>query len=561
MRFSRLAVPLSLVLLLVVALMVVAPGDPTVEAGQAQGPTATPVVTPSRVTPPTAAQVAESRAILERPLDPAHLFDDLTEVARDMAGMAYVPPASSLPRSLTELTYEEYRSIEFRSGAAVWRGVSPFEIQLFHPGFLYTSPVRFHVVEDDRISDLPFDPGLFDYGAAAARFEETARALKDDPGYGGFRIHYPLNGGTSKDEVAVFLGASYFRLLGPGQAHGLSSRGIAVNVAEEGGEEFPAFREFWLVRPAGNAGTMIFFGLLDGPSITGVYRLELEPADRTTLVVQARIFARRDIAKLGVAPLTSMFLYGPNGARLFDDYRPQVHDSDGLSMLTSWGEWIWRPLSNRRDIQITSLRDENPRGFGLAQRDRSFESYLDLEAQYHRRPSEWVAIDDDWGAGGVELVELATASEFNDNVVASWVPDEPFRAGDERTYRYRLVTFDGHLEEESIAQVERTRIGRDALPGQANAAPSSQRRFVVDFSGGELSSLTLADTVGALLVTSSGEASEPVVQPLPDATGYRATFTLRPAGEEPADLRLFLELPEHRVSETWSYLWIPEQDD
>jgi glucans biosynthesis protein len=573
MRFVRLALLSALVLgpAAIIVPRLVGPANESTQPAASGALPAAPAERPEPP-PPTAEEAQAARDIRNRELDPEALFDDLTTLARDLAAARYVSDDVLLPEALAELTYEEYRGIEYRAEAALWVGVSPFEVQLFHPGFLYDEPVRIHLVEGAEISEVPFDPSLFSYGEGADRAAAVAAAAADavpasapgggatavaaGPGYAGFRIHYPLNEPGSKDETAVFLGASYFRLLGPGHAHGLSTRGIAVDAGAETGEEFPVFRSFWLVRPEADARVMTFYALLEGPSLTGAYRFDLEPSDATVVGVEARLFARTDVAKLGVAPLTSMFLYGADGARDFDDYRPQVHDSEGLLMHTSWGEWIWRPLSNRAGLHVTALRDGNPRGFGLVQRTRDFESYLDLEAQYHRRPSEWVEIEGEWGVGGVELLEIPTPSEFNDNVVAYWLPDQPFRAGDERTYRYTLRTFDRRLDAQTLAQVDRSRIGWDALPGQANAAPEDQRRFVIDFEGGEL--VTLEDSVTAFLVASSGEVTDPVVQPLPSGSGYRATFSLRPAGNEPADLQLFLEVPGRRVSETWSYLWVPE---
>ena len=207
----------------------------------------------------------------------------------------------------------------------------------------------------------------------------------------------------------VFLGASYFRLLGRGHLYGLSSRGLAVDVGLDRGEEFPAFREFWLVRPEPDAATLTFYALLDSPSVTGAYRFDLAPGAPTTLGVDARLHARRDIDKLGVAPMSSMFLYDQNQRPRFDDFRPQVHDSDGLLVRTADDEWIWRPLNNTLGVQVTTVHDETPRGFGLVQRDRRFDNYLDLEASYHRRPSEWVALDldeGDWGCGRCRVVDV-----------------------------------------------------------------------------------------------------------------------------------------------------------
>ncbi|MFP3949057.1 MAG: glucan biosynthesis protein, partial [Longimicrobiales bacterium] len=258
------------------------------------------------------------------------------------------------------------------------------------------------------------------------------------------------------------------------------------------------------------------------------------------------------------------FLFDPNNARGFDDYRARVHDSHGLLALSGWGEWIWRPLHNGPGLRVTQLRDTDPRGFGLVQRERAFESYLDLEARYDRRPSEWVeVVDGDWGSGGVELLEIPTESEFNDNIVAYWVPDVPFRAGDARSYRYRLVTFDDRLPQQDVARVARTRIGWDALPGQADPPPRSHRRFVVDFIGGTTRPGELdGDSLRVSLTSSAGTVEGSRVEPLPGDQGdegWRVTFELRPDGDRPSDMRLHLDAGERRLTETWSYVWYPEQ--
>ena len=499
----------------------------------------------------------ESSPPLLEPATPATLFEYVASRARYLARTAYSPRGPSLPEALTGLTYEQYRSIQFRPEASLWQDDALFAVQFLHPGFLSQEPVSIYVLQDGQIDALPFDKTLFRYTGSAARVADVAAP---DLGYAGFRVYYPLKSDDNREEVVVFVGASYFRLLGPDQVHGLSSRGLAVDIAVDGGEEFPTFREFWLVRPTPEASTLTFFALLDSPSVTGAYRFDLEPGSQITLDVDARLYARRDVAKLGVAPLSSMFLYGHNRVPTFDDFRPQVHDSDGLLMHTSADEWIWRPLSNGPGLQVTSLRDHTPRGFGLAQRDREFDHYLDLEARYHRRPSEWVTFGEgDWGSGGVELLVIPTDSEFNDNIAAYWVPDQPFTTGDERQYRYRLITFNSRLDAQTLAQVERTRVGSDALPGQTDPPPRSQRRFIIDFSGGEMPSLENTEQVEAVLDTSAGRTFDLVVQPLPGGRGWRAAFRLTPAGNRPADMRLYLTLDGRRLSETWSYVWYPDR--
>ncbi|NNM35075.1 MAG: glucan biosynthesis protein [Gemmatimonadetes bacterium] len=491
------------------------------------------------------------------------LFGELVQYAEDLARVPFVSPASISEGPLADLDYEQYRSIRFRPGAGIWHGETRFQIDLFHPGFSYAHPVRLHVLESvGPPTSVAFDPSLFDYfGVAEPLREVVARELDEGAdstlGYAGFRVHTALNSPEGLDETLVFLGDAYFRMLGRGHVHGLSARGLAVDVALPSGEEFPAFREFWLQRPEPESDSLTILALLDSPSVAGAYEFLLIRGERTTLVVDALVFAREDIAKIGVAPLTSMFLFGPNEAGRFDDFRPRVHDSDGLSMLNSRGEWIWRPLSNGPGLQVTSLRDVDPRGFGLVQRQRAFDDYLDMEAQYHRRPSVWVEVEGgDWGAGGVELVEIPTPSEFNDNIVASWVPDRPFRQGESRRFRYRLVALDDVAREGVPARVERTRIGRDALPGEASPRPPSHRRIVVDFGPSGLDGAGDGDVTG-VLTTTAGTTEDLVVQRLPDEQGWRASFRLVPDGDRIADMRLYLEMAGEPISETWTYVWRP----
>ena len=485
------------------------------------------------------------------PPTPATLFEFVTNRARRLAQTRYSSPEATLPTALANLSYDQYRSIRFRPEAALWRGESKFELQMFHPGYLYDESVRIHLVNDDETNELAFDPTLFRYEGPSA---PVSALTTPDLGYAGFRIHYPLNDAAIKDEVAVFLGASYFRLLGGGHVYGLSSRGLAVDIGMDRDEEFPDFREFWLVRPDAQATTLTVYALLDSPSVTGAYRMDLEPGLNTTLQVDARIFARRDVAKIGVAPMSSMFLYDQNRRPWLDDFRAQVHDSDGVMVHTAEDEWLWRPLNNGPGTQVTQLSEGTPRGFGLLQRDRNFDNYLDLEASYQHRPSEWVEVEnEDWGAGQVELLTFETRTEFADNVATYWVPSQPFRTGDERRYRYRLVMFDNRLRTQTLAQVARTRVGQDT-PTDTADTPRRRRLFVVDFDRGDLPMMDGAPPV-AVLAASSGQTSVLPVQALLDDRGWRAAFRLEPAGDQPAELRLHLEMAGRRLSETWNYVW------
>lgn len=536
------------------------PGDgganPEVTEG-ASGATA-----PGSPAPPAPSGTATGSAELPTwDVAPGSIEADLTRIARDLARSEYRPPDAAVPPALLGLDFDGYRQIRFRPEQAIWRGVTDYELQLFHLGTsLYDQPVSVHLVEDGSVRRLEYDPALFAFEGAATSLADLAPNAV--PGFAGFRVHYPLNDPDTHDEVAAFLGASYFRVLGSGQEYGLSARGLAVDPAVEGPEEFPDFRAFWIERPGAAGAPLVIHALLDGPSVSGAFRFELGPGDPTEVLVDARLFARRDVRKLGVAPLSSMFLHAPGHGPSHDDFRPRVHDSDGLQTKTGKGEWIWRPLGNGPGLHVTSLRDEAPAGFGLLQRARDFEDYLDLEARYHRRPGYWIEVlGGDWGAGGVELLEIPSTSEFNDNVAAYWVPDQPFRAGDERRFRYRLVTVGGVPPEMDVARVVRTVVSWDALPGEANPPPRSRRRFVVDFRGGRLSDPEVVDDLRVDLSVSRGAVEEVMIVPLPGNSGRRVTFALDPQGDAPADMRLNLVAGDEPVSETWSYVWYPGRID
>ncbi|WP_416139974.1 glucan biosynthesis protein [Halomonas sp. HK25] len=484
------------------------------------------------------------------------LFGTVTEKAEALAGRAHDAGTGALPEALRDLDYDTYRQIRFRPEAALWGEEGLFSVQLFHTGFLFESPVYLHTVEDGEVTSLDFDPARFRYDDAA---EHLPKQDLSGAGHAGFRLHFPLNRADYHDEFAVFLGASYFRLVGRGQGYGLSGRGLAIDTALPRGEEFPAFREFWLIKPAAQATSMTVLALLDSPSLAGAYRFDIAPGRDIQVEVTARLFARRDVDKLGLAPLTSMFLFGDVSPNPADDFRPQVHDSQGLLMHTHADEWIWRPLINPRELRISRLNDENPQGFGLVQRERDFDEYLDLESRYERRPSHWITPLGDWGPGGLELVEIPSDSETNDNIVSYWVPEEPLHAGEERTFRYRIATFDANRPEEPLASVVSTRQGWGAIPGQSDPPPRSRRQFVVDFRGAELSTLHDTHPVAATLEISSGEFHELQVHQLPDGNTWRATFRLQPDGDNPTDMRLKLMLRDRPLTETWNFVWNPNE--
>ncbi len=487
------------------------------------------------------------------------LFRWISEKAKTLSKAAYKENKSELPQALDNLSYQQYRSIRFNPNAALWRNESEFEIQLFHPGFLYKKLVSLNLIDKPQThTRLKFNSNDFIYEREATHIpnELNVGSVTDVMlGYAGFRVHYPLNSHAYKDELIVFQGASYFRMVGPQQTYGISGRGLAIDTGEPEGEEFPYFVEFWLKQPTDNEHGLVVFALLDSPSVSGAFQFLIKPGIHSEIDVNSKFYPRKNIKKLGVAPLTSMFLYGENKTKFVDDFRPEIHDSDGLQILLASGEWLWRPLRNPQELSITSSMIEHLKGFGLAQRDRAFDNYSDLEAKYETRPSLWIKPMSDWGEGRVELVEIPTNSETNDNIVAYWVPSKPVLAGDELSFDYRISTYNANAPGFDTAFVKSTRTSWAAIAGESNPPPKSHRQFVIDFAGIEIDRLSVIANIKADLTLSSGEHENLRVVKLPEGKGWRVYFTLIPSDNTVIDMRLNLSLHDQRISETWNYVW------
>jgi glucans biosynthesis protein len=351
----------------------------------------------------------------------------------------------------------------------------------------------------------------------------------------------------------VFLGASYFRAVGRGNRLGLSARGLAIDTGLPKEEEFPYFREFWLEKPATGDTVLTFYALLDSPSVAGAYSFTLRPGDQTRIDVTADLYFRRKVDKLGVAPLTSMFLHGENSTRKFPDYRPEVHDSDGLAINSGAGEWIWRPLYNPEGtVGISVFGDDNPRGFALVQRDRDFDHYQDLDARYDLRPTAWVDPAEPWGKGAVQLLEIDTSAESFDNIVALWVPEEATAPGQERIFAYGVSFGAMFADHPPAGRVIATRVGVSSEGGLW--------RFIIDFTGGQLDGqiggLPAEAPVEAVIETSKGELRNVTAVKNTAAEGWRASFELKAASGDTADLRGALRLEDNYLSETWIYRFV-----
>ncbi len=508
-------------------------------------------------------------------------FDEVAERARARAAEPYRPAAAPLPPAMAALDYDGRRELRHRPERARWRDEGlPFDLMFFHRAGAQADVVRLHTVEGGRVAPLGYDAADWDFGRLAL----DARQVRDwgELGHAGFRIHHELNRPGVRDELVVFLGASYFRALGRGQVYGLSARGLAIDTVDAPagrGEEFPRFTDFWIERPAPGADRIVVHALLDSPRAAGAYRFEIVPGDATVMTVRARVFLRAPVAMLGLAPLTSMYQHGENqpwhpaqrrgdGGHPEPDFRPEVHDSDGLLVAASGAdgdavEWLWRPLVNPPRPLASSFQVRRLHGFGLLQRDRRFAAYEDSEARYEKRPGAWVEPLGDWGPGRVQLLQLPTPDETEDNIVAAWVPACPPAPGEALEVAYRLHWQGAAQQTGPLAHTVQTRRGRS----WAEPAPG-ELKFIVDFAGGPLG------TLPALPVPSDGQRIEPVVTalanarvlhadawPLPEAGpgGWRMALRVQrldPA--QPLELRAFLRRGDAALTETWTAL-VPQE--
>lgn len=478
-------------------------------------------------------------------------FDDVIQRARALAAAPFEDVTPRLPDPFDSLDFDAWRDIRFRRDHALFSNLAGgFRLEAFHLGFLYRRAVTVNTIRDGIPAPIPYSPSLFDYGRL-----KVDKAPAVNTGFAGFRLHFPVNDPHVHDEAISFLGASYFRFLGRDQQYGLSARALCVE-AGTSKETFPFFREFWIETPTAGSNRATIYALLDSEATTGAYRLDLTVGQESTLDVQATLFPRRGGVKFGLAPLTSMYLTGENDRRVRDGFRDELHDSDGLLVANGSGEWLWRPLGNPARERMSSFLDRGLRGYGLLQRDRKFESYQDLDLAYENRPSYFVEPTGEWGPGRVELIELPTPDETNDNIVASWTPATPPEAGKPFAFAYRITA---GLDMPRLApngHVVHTFEAPARALGSAEPNDPGARRFLVDFAGGDLS-YYVADPaqVEVVATTTTGRVLRATVTANPHIDGLRALFDIAVKPGETADLRLFLRANGRTLTETWTYPW------
>jgi glucans biosynthesis protein len=468
--------------------------------------------------------------------------------------LASQPPrtlTTKLPESVASLDYDRYQAIQFRKDHALWANQGrAFRAGFFHLGLYFNTPVRMFEVVSGQASELAYDAAMFDYGKSGLRGDKLPGQL----GFAGFRLNFHTDWNR---DVAAFLGASYFRAVGGEWQYGLSARGLAIDTGMNRPEEFPVFTAFWLEQPAQASRSVTIHALLESPSVTGAYRFVLTPGDTLVMDIDAALYPRKPIERLGIAPCTSMYQCGENDRRMAHDFRPEIHDSDGLALWTGSGEWLWRPLMNPRALRFNAFVDENPRGFGLMQRDREFANYQDDGVFYDKRPCLWVEPRAGWGKGSVQLVEIPTVDETFDNIVAFWNPADKPQPGQELLFGYRLHWGARAPVAPKLAQVVATRTGLGGVVGQKRKYYSG--RFAIDFAGGDLAMLDQDAKVEPVIRASRGSIEIPSARPLQPIRGYRAIFDLRPPDDttDPIDVRVFLRMNGQALSETWTYQWEP----
>ena len=480
----------------------------------------------------------------------AFSYDLLKDRARLMASAPYIAPLAPAPEIVGKIDYDAWGKIRFNTDKAVFAGhTGQSPLTFFHLGTYFRKAVQMHVVQGGAARAILYDADLFDMPA-----DSIARALPPDAGFAGFRFQEPVSGALDwrKNDWVAFLGASYFRSIGALHQYGLSARGIALDIAEQGkSEEFPDFTQVF-VEAEQPGGVVTLCALLDGPSISGAYRFRMQRALGVVMDIEAALFLRADVARFGLAPLTSMYWFSETAKATAVDWRPEVHDSDGLALWTGAGERIWRPLNNPPMIHVSAFADENPRGFGLLQRDRAFDHYQD-GVYYDRRPSLWVEPQGAWGKGAVELIEIPTDDEIHDNIVALWRPEKPARAGDAVTLAYRLHWVADEPFATPLGRCVATRLGNGGVPGQPR--PSGVRKFMVEFLGGPLENIAFGIKPEAVLWASRGTFSYVFSEAVPDDVKghWRAQFDLTVEPGEPVELRCYLKAGKAVLTETWAF--------
>jgi periplasmic glucans biosynthesis protein len=470
------------------------------------------------------------------PFDPTLV----TDAARLLSKQPFKPLSADIPEVFRNLRYDQYAAIRERPGTAIWAADNTgFAIEPLHRGFIFSTPMEINLVAEGKARRVIYDPAMFDFGKLAVP------TSLGDIGFSGFRVLAQRQDGFSA--LAIFQGASFFRAVAPGQTMGTMARAMSIKTADPRGEEFPAFRTVWIERPTLAAGAFVMHALIDSESVTGAYHFTLRPGEATIIDTECALFARAAVDNLGLATMSATHLSGPIDERRSEDLRPSVSEVTGLQILTGKGEWLWRPVANRDTLQISTFVDENPRGFGFLQRDRNFDHYQDDDQHFETRPSLWIEPIGDWSAGSVQLIEIPSDSEANDNIIGYWKPKPLLAAGSETFFAYRQFWCWNPPEQPPLAIATQSRSGR--------VSSSKRRRFMVEFEGEILRPPQNAAAMKPNLTASPGSLTALRTFTSADKNSCRIWFELDPGNEAFSELRLVLEAAGKPISETWLYRW------
>ena len=511
------------------------------------------------VTPPSDAAASANTliapgAILGPPVD--FRAGMVPEMARALSKQPFKPVAIDLPDPFKSLSYEQYDAIKVKPTARIWATEAiGYAIEPLHRGFQFDLPIQLNLVADGHAYRLVYDTSMFDFGKL------TPSPKIGDIGFSGFRVlatrtsadKAPASAGTALvdrgtlGEVASFQGSNFFRALAEGQVAGLMARALALKIADPKGEETPIFRSFWIEKPSLVSATMVVHAIIDSDSVVGAFRFTVRAREATIIDTECTLFPRATVDNFGLASMSATHLLGFLDHKRFDDYRPNVSEVCGLQMLTGNNEWVWRPVTNRDTLQISTFVDDKPRGFGCLIRDRAFEDYADEENHWEKRPSLWIEPIGDWTAGGVQLIEIPSQSDANENILCFWRPKEPLRAGSEVAFAYRQFWCWDPPERPDLARAMRSRAG----------GGGRRWRFFVEFQGGVLGDPDRSKGMMPALSASAGAVTLTKVFADTDGKACRVLFEMDPGSAESAELRLVLQVQGKPISETWLYRWTP----
>ena len=523
--------------------MAVTHANPALAQGPSVSPATAPVAAPAVPVVSSAPSTQAAPPTVGIVLGPQSDFQPgmVLDMARALSKQPYKAISADLPEPFKALSYDQYAAIALKPEARIWASEAlGFAIEPLHRGYQFPLPIELSLVVQGKAQRIVYGPGIFTYGKLAVP------ANIGDIGFSGFRIV-----GTAPkanlSEIATFQGANFFRALADGQVAGLMARALALKVADPKGEEMPAFRSLWIEKPSLVTATMVLHALIDSESVVGAFRFTLRTGEATIIDTESTLFPRVAVDNFGLASMSATHLLGFMDHRRLDDYRPNVSEVCGLQMLTGNNEWVWRPVTNRDSLQISTFVDDKPRGFGCLVRDRNFEDYDDEESHWEKRPSLWIEPLGDWAAGGVQLIEIPSQSDANDNILCFWRPREPLKAGSEVSFAYRQFWCWDPPERPNLARAMRSRAG----------GAGRHWRFFVEFQGDVLGDPQSTKDLSPNLTTGGGTITLTRVFPDPEAKAYRMLFEIDTGSAASCELRLVLQAAGKPISETWLYRWTP----